>query len=574
MNKVFLIASLMLVSVTNAVAQKDMIVNRKELAFTHDFFMFFNPPGRFYSEGHEGRIMSFLTDNEGNVIGYQVFNENLESEKELRTFDPAVGVVIRETRYSGDTRWTEVSKDSMELDNWLFVGYDDTSTNIWGVNAGQDDDVSSNSLVNVTQTLFNNDEAYELIQPVYGESRVVSYNDDFTERTIRINSSITEYAITSENGGVLYSIKPRSGYVFGDAASVIGVGDKNYFTVDMCDMAGDEELVCFYEFDKNTASVKFVREMNDDYRRGDWWLIDPKFMSDKESRLFNGRDFYKAPFGEWTILNKKLEVEKVFNTPSGKSVEIFEERNTDNGLWEEKDRTISYSYAYLMSPPKLITTSIYPDDEEGLCANITQTLFNNDDKYEIFTPVWGGKVVKYDDDYLSRKTFSNCFVTAYNVVSEDGSLLHTLETGGDSYFGDVSYVYDIYDKRYLMIPVFDASDVDDWFYSENLSEATFRYYEINQETTNIEFVCEVKDEMRVSPTVADKDDVITVILSTPEENAQIMVTSVSGQVVKRYTVACDEKHITLDAATLRSGVYSISLHKNGAIRGSEKIIIK
>lgn len=571
MNKIFFIASLMLMSVSSAMAQKEMFGNRQELTYEDDFIMFFSPPSRFFYGDNGGKMMNFILDVDENLVGYQVYNENLELEKELRTFMPSKGVIIHERKNSGDTQWTETSRDTVDFD-WTLVGYDDTSTNLWGVNAGQEDDVWSMSLVNVTQTLFNNDKSYELIQPIHGESRVVTYNYDFTVRTIRINTSITEYAITSENGEILYSIKPRSGYVFGNAVSVIGVGDKNYLTVNMRDMAGVEELVCFYEIDKNTNSVKFVREISDDY--GWWCLIDQKFMFDKESRLIYGGVDDEILFREWTVLDKKLKEEKVFNIPNGEGVRTREKRNTDNGFWEETYRTIEYGHSYLMSTSKLVTTSFYSDDAMGLCATFTQTLFNNDDKYEIFTPVWGGKVVKYDDDYLSRETYTNYFVTAYNVVSEDGSVLCTLETGGDCYFGEVGYVYDIYDKRYLMIPVFDASDVDSPYYSNDPSEATFRYYEINRETNSIDFICEVKDEMKVSPTVADKDDVITVTLNTPKENAQMIVTSVSGQMVKRYTLSDDDKYITLDAATLRSGVYCISLHKNGAVIDSEKIIIK
>lgn len=565
MKKIFIAPALALVCVNGVVAQNDFFGKQKELSYEESWF--FNPPSRFLA--NDGKMISFLFDEDENMLGYRVLNENLEFEKELRTFEPSVGIHIREMIIEGV--WTEISRDTVDFD-WTLVGYDDTSTNLWGVNAGQDDDVFSMSLVNVTQTLFNDDEVYELIQPIHGESRVVTYNDYFTERTIRINTSITEYAITSENGDILYSIKPRSGYVFGKDVSVIGVGDKNYLTVDMRDMAGVEELVCFYEIDKNTNSVKLVREISDDYS---WWcLIDQKFMSDKESRLIYGGVDDETLFREWTILDNKLKKEKVFNLPLGEGIITSEKRNTSNGLWEETDRHVNYRSAYLMSPPKLITTSMYQDDEKGLCATFTQTLFNNDDKYEIFTPVWGGKTVAYDSDFLLRQTYFNHYVMAYNIVSEDGDVLHTLEAGGNCYFGRFCHVYDIYDKRYLVIPVWAASDVVGTDYENDMSEATFRYYEINRETNSIDFVCEVKDEMKVSPTVADKDDVITVALNTPKENARMIVASVSGQIVKRYTLASDEKHITLDAASLRSGVYSISLHKNGTIIDSEKIIIK
>lgn len=562
-------ASLMLVVVNSRAAQD----RYKE--FTYEESGLFKPHSRFLCEHDDAKIMSIIMPEDERLLGYRVLNENLEYVKELKVLDSGIGIHVREVRYAGDSYWTEVSRDTTTGFWTPFVGYYDSS-NIWeGLNVCQESDVCSNSIVNVTQTMFNDDEAYELIQPIYGESRVVSYNYDFTERSIYINARITEYAVTDENGSILHSIKPRSGFVFGEMISVVGLENKVYLTVNMRDIAsGEDDIICFYEINKEAGSMPLVREMTGDYRFG---IIDGKFLYDNQSRLayrkYNSSNSDKGTNStRWDILTKKLNADKSFSIPRVEWVRTTEKRNTDNGLWEEVSREVRFTDTYLMSLPKSYTASHslfdYGDvdyyDAVGLDANITQTLFNDDGKYEIFTPVYGGKVVTYDKDYLSRETYTNHMITAYNIVDEEGTILYAIEAGEDACFGEVAYVYDIYDRRYLMMLVF----------SSNSETPIYRYYEINQKTTSIDLIREVKDEMKVSPTVADKNDVITVTLNSPKKNALMVLTSVSGQIVKRKTLTSDEKYITLDAATLRSGVYSISLHTDGAIIDSEKIIIK
>ena len=294
-------------------------------------------------------------------------------------------------------------------------------------------------------------------------------------------------------------------------------------------------------------------------------FIDGRFMFDGKERFVCAR--IEREQIEWQIMNKELEAE-TYSLESNMLCQILEKRNTKTGEWEEVDRDTSYVETLLMSPPSKWRGSIYPDDALGNVALMTQTLFNSDENYEFFRPVFGREVITYSEDYLSRWIVSG-MVIAYEIINEHGTVLCTLHADEGHCFHDVCYVYNICGKDYLMIPILEISSS-----GSGLDEATFRYYEINRETNSIDFICEVKDEMKVSPTVADKDDVITVTLNTPKENTQMIVTSVSGQIVKRYTLASDDKHITLDAASLRSGVYSISLHKNGTIIDGEKIIIK
>lgn len=221
---------------------------------------FFIPEPLFMCADAEEKIFSLLYDEDDCIVGFGVLNKNLECKKEFRTYTPSDAAHIREYKYAGDTNWIESYRDTYK-NGCPVIGYFDASDALlFDVFAGGDD---PNTLVNVTQTLFNDDEAYELIQPVYGESRIVEYDEDFTYRHIYINDKVTEFNIVDENGKVLYAIKPKSGFFFNDNPNVLRLGNKYYFVAVMRDMADPESLrtVCFYEINKAANSVSLVREL-------------------------------------------------------------------------------------------------------------------------------------------------------------------------------------------------------------------------------------------------------------------------------------------------------------------------
>lgn len=257
-SKIALLAIVCVMGVSGAMAQNEIIGGYKDFS-DREMGAFFIPDSRFMCANAGEKIFSLLYDEDDCLIGFRVLNKNLECEKELRTYTPNYGTVIHESKYTGDADWTEYYRYT-DKNGCSYVGYYDASDALlFDVLEGD----FYNTLVNVTQTLFNDDEAYELIQPVYGESRMVEYNSDFTYRDIYINQKVTEFDIVNENGKVLYAIKPKSGFFFNDDPNVLRLGNKYYFVAVMRDMADSESLrtVCFYEINKAANSVSLVREL-------------------------------------------------------------------------------------------------------------------------------------------------------------------------------------------------------------------------------------------------------------------------------------------------------------------------
>ncbi len=205
-------------------------------------------------------------------------------------------------------------------------------------------------------------------------------------------------------------------------------------------------------------------------------------------------------------------------------------------------------------------------------AVISQSLFNDDEKYEFLLPElavfesssenWNGNV---NTTYLHRPI-------GFKIVSEDGVTLHSLilneEKNPD--MRCYAYVTNLDDKTYLMVNYYASGEENDY-------DVT-RFYEIKKDGsgTNIQKVREMRGGMNIRPTVANRDEQITITLD--EENSsvarELVVTGVNGQLVGRRTIPAGENTIQVNAAMMRSGMYNFTLQKKGQVVDNGKVIVK
>lgn len=196
--------------------------------------------------------------------------------------------------------------------------------------------------------------------------------------------------------------------------------------------------------------------------------------------------------------------------------------------------------------------------------SISQTLFNNDEKYEALVPKFSQKEVisnEIDEDgdgVIDHRTMSvGRYTTGFSVVSEDGTELYSIETDFHLY---LDALVKINGKLYIIADVNNSDDEDCIF------------FEINRETSNIKQVAKLKG-MRVSPTIAEQTDNITVELGEGSNAKEIVVVNGNGQVVKQIPVKNGERQITINAGSLNRGLNILNA------RGSKgnnncKIIVK
>lgn len=151
---------------------------------------------------------------------------------------------------------------------------------------------------------------------------------------------------------------------------------------------------------------------------------------------------------------------------------------------------------------------------------VTQTLFNNDDKFEYIQELENG----------------------FNIVSEDGTILQTVTyTNEDTY---VRYIINIDNKMYIM------TLSGDWRNRRYI----YTLYPITRTATGVNSVGAPK-KLHVSPTLASRNEPITVDLGDSEIcEREIAVVNAAGQTVFVTKVHAGEKSITIDSGKLSRGL--------------------
>lgn len=103
-----------------------------------------------------------------------------------------------------------------------------------------------------------------------------------------------------------------------------------------------------------------------------------------------------------------------------------------NGQWVDKSSGYnSFSYEFI---------PIYFEDYDELCegnnCNFTQTLFNNDEKFEYIVPYvdMSVEVVNSEQDYNNdgepdHRTITRGAVTKFNILNEDGTVIASIDSG-------------------------------------------------------------------------------------------------------------------------------------------------
>ncbi|MBR6629172.1 MAG: hypothetical protein IKL03_04350, partial [Bacteroidaceae bacterium] len=224
----------------------------------------------------------------------------------------------------------------------------------------------------------------------------------------------------------------------------------------------------------------------------------------------------------------------------------------------------AYNRAYIYC------TDFIVDSESS--AAITQSLFNDDAKYEFLLPVMEVfENSSYSDWSGTLTTEYRHEPIGYKIVSEEGALLHELiiNTEKDKDMEIEAYVLTLGDKNYFM--VYSYRDTEDGY-----SDRITRFYEIKKDGSGIQKVREMRGGMNIRPTVANRDEQITITLNDENSNVarELVVTGVNGQLVGRRDIPAGENSVQIPASMLRSGMYNFTLQQKGQVVDNGKVIVK
>lgn len=275
----------------------------------------------------------------------------------------------------------------------------------------------------------------------------------------------------------------------------------------------------------------------------------------------------------YQVVNKNLEVErefKMFTTDEClyTRLKIIEQLDAE-GNWVEISK-----YNENLSPENFWYISANANCETS-CV-ISQTLFNNDDKYEAIVPVYGGEFIAYNEDNSRRTIYKNYIITSLRIINETGETLYTLNAKENEFFSCYESdcrIVRIADKSYMVLPIgkFDANN-GSWLYEID----SWRWYEICKETNSINFVRETRAAMNIAPTIADRDAQITITLNEENSNVarELVVTGVNGQLVECRYIPAGVNSVQIPASMLRSGMYNFTLQQKGQVVDNGKVIVK
>ncbi len=162
---------------------------------------------------------------------------------------------------------------------------------------------------------------------------------------------------------------------------------------------------------------------------------------------------------------------------------------------------------------------------------ISQTLFNDDEKFEYVTNI-------ENDNYGDI------------IFSEDGTILYSFPEGEF-----IEYIITIKGKNYIATSIY-----------ENESFC----YLIDKQTTSIQKVAESKGSLIKTA----KGSVKVQLQSATSGESEVTITAMSGQLAKKVQIPAEIKSLEISTEDMHSGIYNFTVTKKGKVLENGKIAIK
>lgn len=188
---------------------------------------------------------------------------------------------------------------------------------------------------------------------------------------------------------------------------------------------------------------------------------------------------------------------------------------------------------------------------------LTQTLFNEDEKYE-YLSFPSARTDKWGD-------YNIPVCNSFNVMSEDGSILQSV-TFPDGYeLSELVHaqIIKLNEEYYILIA--------------DYNKEVFHVYKINRkDTTAVEQVC-APIKVGTFPNLANRNQMITIQLSgdnAGSSQTNLQVVDMQGKVLNQQTIPAGQTSTTIPAHRLSNGMNLIKITQGSKTIGTEKVIVK
>ena len=199
--------------------------------------------------------------------------------------------------------------------------------------------------------------------------------------------------------------------------------------------------------------------------------------------------------------------------------------------------------------PESIWVYNYNNNSDDYEITLTQTLFNDDEKFEYIL--------------LQEDNENRSYYKSLQVISEDGTILQTLEFPNKVYGGIVKLVI-IGNSRYLAFGEYEGED----------DFSCLNMYKINKSADPSKvLIATAPMRVSVSPRMASRNQDINVVA---EGNGvrEVIVTNAAGQVVYSTKVAAGETYVKISSRRLSSGLNVVSVKGADGKEENCKVIVK
>ncbi|MBQ7966710.1 MAG: hypothetical protein IJ290_02215 [Bacteroidaceae bacterium] len=301
----------------------------------------------------------------------------------------------------------------------------------------------------------------------------------------------------------------------------------------------------------------------------DSYQVDSIAVKDDGSTYFYTNAYYQSYF-----YGKQYPM--FYFVWKGESLEAhgLKYKQTYTGEWKQELKEDSYSE----ENEWLWDVEMYPFcvgelrvDLAGIYA--TQTLFNNDEKWEFLRPIYTEVVYntresdRDDDGEIDYKEITyRDKVKAYEIVSEDGNVLSSfLVPEGDSY---APRIVQWDGEVYFGISV--EKEISHYNYEEYTA-----IYSIDKNASSVKKIASTP-AMRVSPALAERNSTVNVTLDaeTVKNGGELIITDSNGRTVGRSHVEAGQTSVPVTTDRMGSGVYNITLTEKGQKVENARIIVK
>ena len=334
--------------------------------------------------------------------------------------------------------------------------------------------------------------------------------------------------------------------------------------------------------EETTLENEFLNFIPTSYTKDGQIIFYSANTKDKESGLFKNLQVYNEGFEEIKDISIENPTYETYTLIKRREpVRDFTTGNvTYTGDWvstkENEYETNGYNLMGLESCTETDGGMACSSKEYGY---LTQTLFNEDEKFEYFFTTQEiretNKVeTDRDNDGQIDEIWTSFSLTesGLEIRQDDGTVIfrHEYSNEAGSSVEGWPKIYKVGGKAFLMI-------CEQIFHPSEPSYNKYTIYSVSKEASEIAYVKTLAGALRAYPNPARKGGILTMEFPKAQDadaRREVRVTSMDGQTLLCHPVAADAHTVQIPLRRMNAGIYNFTLTENGQVVENSRIVVR